>query len=153
MSQKHLHICPKCLTFFSSKDKVSSKYCPECGTSIFPVDVDYDVYSSLTPTQKVEWKKKYVADHYPESYMKTKEEFTPMPPSGWVTYIMVFGWLCLICVILASTFLLMTGNILFAILTAFAGLASSGALILFAIVAEDVRHIRNRVDRFHHYNQ
>ena len=103
--------------------------------------------------QKTEFKKKYVADHYPESYMKTKEEFIPMPQSGWVTYIMVFGWLCMICVIFVSAFLLMTGNIFFSILTALVGLASSGALILFAIVAEDERHIRNRVDRFHHYNQ
>lgn len=149
--QKHLYICPKCLAVSSTTEDADSKQCLACNSPLFPVDVDYNAYASLAPYQREEWKKKYVADHYFEFYMQTKPEYEAMPQSGWASYIGCCGWVCLFLCIVGGIFACVTGAFLVGIIAIIAGLASSGSLILFSIVAEDVRHIRNCVDYFHHY--
>lgn len=147
---KVLMVCPKCHCFYSAEKGKASISCKDCGTVLDATDFDYEKYSAFTETQKQDFKKQYIKQRYHQEYHYTKPPFEPMPQSGWVGYIGCFGWLCLVFCIIGGVFAFLSGAFLVGIVAIFAGLASSGALILFSIVAEDVRHIRNRVDRFYH---
>ena len=149
MSTKHLAVCPRCHQFYSTEKEPSSVNCEECGSALQLVKHGYDLYSSLSDEEKAAFKEVYIKDHFPDSKPYQKP-FSPMPQSGWIGYISFCGWLALIVCIIGSVFSLVAGGIIAAIILGLAGALSCGSLILFAIVAEDVRHIRNQVDKLHH---
>ncbi len=147
---KVLLVCPKCHCFYSAEKSKKNGFCKDCGTALDSTDIDFEKYAAFTESQKLAFKKEYVRQRYNVEYHYTKPPFEPMPQSGWVGYIGFFGWLCLVFCIIGGAFACLSGAFLIGIVAIFAGLASSGALILFSIVAEDVRHIRNQVDRYYH---
>ena len=148
---KMLVVCPKCYTFFSADQGKRIMRCSECGGDLERVDRDYLWYSSLAPSDKESFKNQYVLEHYGANRSKTKHiPFHPMPQSGWVGYIGCCGWLALVLCIVGCIFSLLSGGLIYAVVLALVGALSCGSLILFSIVAEDVRHIRNQVDKLHH---
>lgn len=149
MSTKHLAVCPRCHEFYSTEKYPSSVKCEECGSVLQLVAHGYDLYSTLSDEEKTAFKRKYIEDHFPGSKPYQKP-FSPMPQSGWVSYIGCCGWLSLVVCMIGCVISFMSGGILYAVILALAGALSCGVLILFSIVAEDVRHIRNQVDRYYH---
>lgn len=155
---KTLIVCPKCHTFYSTSDGKRTMRCESCGTELERVDFDYYKFDSMSAEKRAEFKRQYVLEHYHADLNNEKlnfsstsiPKFVPMPQSGWVGYIFICGWLALIVCIIGSVFSLVAGGIIYAIILGLAGALSCGSLILFAIVAEDVRHIRNQVDKLHH---
>lgn len=150
---KQLYACPNCHTFYIGKPTALTRHCDTCKTPLKEVGFDYSRYAAFTDEQKKAFKKAYVESHFSASSHKPTvpvSSFVPLPQSGWVRYIGCCGWLALGLCLLCAVVSLMTGQILFAVGLAFAGALSCGALILFSIVAEDVRHIRNQVDKLHH---
>ena len=146
MKPRYLAVCPCCHEFYAPQKDPSTHSCDECGCTLKPVDYDFGMYSALSDEAKKEFKRKYIAEHFPEPYRKP---FEPLPLSGWVGTVGCFGWVTFIGLLIIGVLSLPFG---FAagIALLIAAPISGGALILFSIVAEDVRHIRNQVDKLHH---
>lgn len=143
----NLLICPRCHQFYSSESKPSSTHCHECNCTLDLVYYEYERYAQLSDDEKTAFKKQYIENHYPTPY---HEPFTPMPQSGWVSFIGYCGWLTVLSLVIAGIVTCMTGAFGAGLCLMIAAPASGGALILFSIVAEDVRHIRNQVDKLRH---
>lgn len=147
MKRKYLAVCPCCHQFFSADKNPSAISCAECGCKLEPVDYDFGMYSALSEEEKSAFKLKYIADHFPEPYQKP---FKPLPQSGWVGFMGCCGWFAVIGLLIAGFFTFLFGSYGTGIILMISAPISGGVLILFSIVAEDVRHIRNHVDKLHH---
>ena len=149
MKKTYMAVCPRCFEFYSVYHDPSTCKCDDCKTALQLVDHDYELYSQLTPDEKTAFKKVYIEEHFPgvNPYIKP---FEPMPSNGWSSYISFLGWATVIIVIVAGVFACLSGAVLPGLGLIIAGPASGGALILLSIIAEDVRHIRNQVDRMHY---
>ena len=150
MKPRCLAVCPSCHEFYAIQKDALTHSCNECGCMLKPVDYDFGIYSALSDEEKKNFKRKYIADHFSKAYQKP---FKPMPQSGLVGYIGCCGWLALVVCIIGCVFSLLSGGLVYAVVLALVGALSCGSLILFSIVAEDVRHIRNQVDKLHHDQQ
>lgn len=150
MSQKNLYICPRCYQFHVLKENAVFTNCAKCNAVLDLVHYDYERYSQLDDESKKAFRLQYIDCHYSK---KRADGFIPMPQSGWVSFIGLCGWISFVLCIIGSVFCLLSGGILYAIVVALAGAISCGLLILIAIIAEDVRHIRNQVDKLHYDNQ
>lgn len=147
MKTRYLALCPSCHEFFAPQKDPCTVSCPECGCMLKPVDYDLQTYSALNEDEKKQFKQKYVAQHFPKPFQKP---FKPMPVSGWVGFVSFCGWFSIVVLLITCVFSFISGNFALSVLCLIAAPISGGGLILFAIAAEDVRHIRNQVDKLHH---
>lgn len=150
MEKKKLLACHKCHLFYSEDQSSLDYSCDKCGGALTLVPVRHNEYMHLSEADKEQFKQKYFSQSVTVKKDVSVAPFVPMPQSSWVSYIGCFGWIALVLFVLAGILTLMSGLIVYGIVLILAGLASSGFFILFSIVAEDVRHIRNQVDRYYH---
>lgn len=149
MSTKHLAVCPRCHQFYSTEKEPSTVNCEECGSALQLVEHGYDLYSSLNDEEKTAFKEIYIKDHFPGSKPYHKP-FEPLPQSGWVGFVGFCGWFVVLTLVFAGVFIFLTGNFIGGLAFIIFGPVSGGTVVLFSIVAKDVRHIRNQVDKLHH---
>ena len=147
MKPRCLAVCPSCHEFYAIQKDTLTHSCNECGCMLKPVDYDFGIYSALSDEEKKNFKRKYIADHFPKAYQKP---FKPMPQSGWVGFMGCCGWFAVIGLLIAGFFTFLFGSYGAGIILMISAPISGGVLILFSIVAEDVRHIRNQVDKLHY---
>lgn len=152
MSTKHLAVCPRCHEFYSTDRDPSSVKCQDCGSALQLVEHGYDLYSTLSDEEKTAFKQNYIQDHFPGA-KPYRKPFTPMPQSGWVGFMGCCGWAAVFGLLIAGLFSFAFGSVAIGIALLISAPFAGGSAILFSIVAEDVRHIRNRVDELHHNQQ
>lgn len=148
---KMLFVCPKCHTFFSAQQSKRALRCDSCGTQLENVDFDYSLYENMSDQEKKDFKHQYVLEHYHvDREFKNPSTFRPLPQSSWVGFIGCCGWLAVIGLLIAGILACVFGSFVYGLALMLAAPFSGGAMILFSIVAEDVRHIRNQVDKLHY---
>lgn len=148
---KMLVVCPKCYTFFSAQEGKRNLRCESCASELERVDFDYHRYESMNDQEKRDFKRQYVLDHYHvDRNQERPVPFKPMPQSGWVGFLGCCGWVTVIGLIIVGFLMFIFGGFGAGIALIIAAPISGGGLILFSIVAEDVRHIRNQVDKLQH---
>ena len=144
MKPQRLAICPCCREFYAPRRDPYTTSCETCNVTLKPVNYDFGLYSALSDEKKKEFKAKYIAEHFPHPYIKP---FEPMPLSGWSSYIGCCGVLLIVAAVIAGIFSFLSGSILFGLIMIIAGPASGGVLLLLSVIADDVRHIRNDVNK------
>lgn len=148
---KMLVVCPKCYTFFSTQQSKRALRCDKCAVELESVDFDYYRYEKMSDQEKKNFKHQYVWDHYHvERGAERPAPFHPMAQSGWVGFMGCCGWFTVIGLLIAGILCSVLGSFAIGIALMISAPISGGALILFSIVAEDVRHIRNQVDKLHY---
>ena len=152
MAKTYLAVCPRCFEFYAVQHEPSTCKCNDCGSALQLVEHGYELYSQLTPEEKTAFKQVYIEDHFPNA-KPYRKPFEPMSHSAWIPYLGFFGWVAVVLVMLAGVFACLSGAFIPGVGLLIAGPVSGGALILLAIIAEDVRHIRNQVDKLHYDNQ
>lgn len=146
---KQLYVCPDCHTFYISKPTSLKKFCQECKSPLKEVGFDYQKYSAFTDEQKKAFKNEYVRAHFYKD-SPSYDQFIPMPQSRWAGFVGFCGWFVVLTLVFAGIFIFLTGNPIGGLAFIIAGPVSGGAVVLFSIVAKDVRHIRNQVDKLHY---
>lgn len=148
MQNKKLLVCLKCHSFYSADQDKLGNVCPDCKCTLQYVPYSYERYSSLSDDQKDAFKASYIKDHLSSS--NAPAVFEPLPQSSWVAFMGCCGWFTVIGLLIAGILCSVLGSFAIGIALMISAPISGGALILFSIVAEDVRHIRNQVDKLHY---
>ncbi len=147
---KKIYVCPWCHSFYASENEADVRRCPECGANTQVTDIDFESYSILSTEEKERVKKEYVSANFGDKIQQpsVKEEAVPNQENVWATILKgIFGFSLVVSVI-AGLIVMGTVNVGVGIACVVGGLVGCGGGLLVCTVAEDIRHIRNQVDRF-----
>lgn len=152
-SNRLVLICPKCHQFYSSDRTPEYLHCSDCGTKpLDVVDITYEQYSAFSPEAKETFQREYVSSRYPSGMTVVHTAFEPMGENKWSGFVQVVCWLVLALVVIAGLGMIFTGSILAGIAVIFIGFLSISGCMLFASIADDIRAIRDSVQRYIHYH-
>lgn len=139
-------VCPSCGTYYAYKSSRKDYVCEECKGELFDVSIDYDVYMAFSDEQKTAFKQNYLEEHF-ANYIPP---FYPEPVSRLSGYIGCCGFFILAVLMLVGFFTIFTGGVGTGVALMISAPVSGGLLILLSNMADDIRHIRNQVDKLHH---
>lgn len=147
---KKIYVCPWCHSFFASENEADVRRCPECSANTQETDIDFESFSELTAEERENVKKDYIATHFSDKVQQpsVKEEAVPNQENVWASILKgIFGFSLVVSVIAG---LIVMGTVGFGVGIAcvVGGIVGCGGGLLVCTVAEDIRHIRNQVDRF-----
>ena len=79
-----------------------------------------------------------------------QSSFKPVPLSRWVSFLSTIACILLFLVFVGAILIVGAGSILGGIAVLLGGLVTVGILLVFCMIAEDVRDIKNTLDEYIH---
>lgn len=151
-SSKQILICPKCHQFYITDRDPQFLRCSDCHTSPLDlVDIAYEQYSAFSPEAKETFKREYVNSKYPDGMTVVHTPYEPIPDNGWASFLRIIGTIFILVGVCFGIFCF-TSSILLGVLVIFLSFLSVAGIMLIASVADDIRAIRNSIDRYFHYH-
>lgn len=151
-SKRLVLICPKCHQFYSSNRSPEYLHCSNCGTKpLDVVDITYEQYSSFSPEAKETFQCEYVSSRYPSGTTVVHTPYEPISDNGWASFLRIIATLFILFGVFFGIFCF-TSSILLGVLVIFLSFLSVAGIMLIASVADDIRAIRNSIDRYIHYH-
>lgn len=152
-SDKRVLICPKCHQFYSTNRSPDRLRCSECHTGpLDVVDISYEEYSSFSPEAKETFKREYVSSRYPNGMTVVHTPYEPVGENKWSGFVQAICWLALALVFIAGIGTALNGSVLVGIVVILVGFVAISGCMLIASVADDIRAIRDAVQRYIHYH-
>lgn len=152
-SSKVVLICPKCHQFYSTDRSPESLRCSQCHTKpLDPVDITYEQYSAFSPEAKETFKREYVSSRYPNGMTVVHTPYEPVGENKWSGFVQAICWLALALVFIAGIGMALNGSVLVGIVVILGGFVAISGCMLFASIADDIRAIRDAVQRYIHYH-
>lgn len=152
-SDKRVLICPKCHQFYSTNRSPQHLRCSDCHTGpLDPVDISYEEYVSFTHEQKEAFKLEYIASHYPAGMTVVHTPYEPISDNKWSGFVQAICWLSLAVIFIAGIGIVLNGSVLGGVALILGGFVAISGCMLFASIADDIRAIRNSIDRYIHYH-
>ena len=151
-SSKVVLICPKCHQFYSTDRSPESLRCSQCHTEpLDPVDITYEQYSAFSPEAKETFMREYVNSRYPNGMTVVHTPYDPISDNGWASFLRIIATIFIWVGVVFGIFCF-TSSILLGVLVIFLSFLSVAGIMLIASVADDIRAIRNSIDRYFHYH-
>ena len=147
---KYIYVCSQRHTFLSSEKYKQAPRCPKCSCQTKMMDIDYEDYQVLTREEKQKVKENFIAtQNFLEEYEQlTNKEFISAGENAWASILTIILSIALVVCIFAGVFLLATAGMIVGLGCIIGGIIGCGSGLLICSAAQDIRHIRNQVDRF-----
>lgn len=156
MEERRLYICGKCHHFWSGDKRMTT--CPDCGSGVHPVELDYQTYRSWTDEQRRDFRQEYAATHlFPEDTADVPVTVYGRQKNGfWIRLLdtALNVMLFLYMVLAAGVFVVLAGRggmqgfligLAAALLIVILSLLTIAGMKIFIGMAKDLKAIRNRM--------
>ena len=150
MDERKLLVCPGCEIFCSDNRDSKDYKCPKCGGIMYDVPIAYEAYAYLNEDDKRQVREEYISKHF-GTVKQNVPPFVPMKQSRMAGFVGIMGALAFGFAFVAGAVIVATTGSIGAGIGVFVGCTVSGSILyVMSNIANDIRQIRNQIDRLVH---